>query len=101
MYGSSLPQHSTGLVCSKCPSKKACWATILLWIGITTLTLALIWNTISQKTSQGIQDADIEALEQWKRSVERQVDWMKLDHDRFAEQLQDKNPELDVPQNGN
>jgi hypothetical protein len=33
--------------------------------------------------------------------VERQVDWMKLDHDRFAEQLQDKNPELDVPQNGN
>lgn len=98
MSGSSLPRHSTGLGCSKCPSKKACWATIFLWMGITSLTVALIWNTISQTKAQGEQDADIDALEAWKRSVERQVDWMRLDHDRWADQLQRKNPGIEVPQ---
>jgi hypothetical protein len=57
-----------------------------------------VWSTVDQKNSQDIQDADIEALEQWKRSVERQVDWMKLDHDRWADELQQANPQIEVPQ---
>lgn len=60
--------------------------------------VAIAWSTIDQKNSQNIQDADIDALEAWKRGVERQVDWMKLDHDRWADELQRSNPQIEVPQ---
>ena len=66
-------------------------------MGITSLTIAVIWSTLAQKKSEGQQDADIDALEAWKRSVERQVDWMRLDHDRWADKLQRANPGIDVP----
>lgn len=65
---------------------------------MTALTGAILWSTIATSRNQNEQDADIDALEDWKRSVERQVDWLKLDHDQWAEQLQESNPELIVPQ---
>jgi hypothetical protein len=67
---------------------------------MTILAAAIVWSSVDQSFSQGEQDADIDALEQWKRSVERQVDWLKLDHDEWVERLQKENPELNVPTNG-
>ena len=52
---------------------------------------------MTTNASQGVQDGDIDALEDWKRSVERQVDWLKLDHDKWVDQLQDENPDIVVP----
>lgn len=68
---------------------------------MTALTAAILWSTIRNSQGQTEQDSDIKALEDWKRAVERQVDWLKLDHDEWAEQLQEANPQLVVPQDKN
>lgn len=64
---------------------------------MTALTVAIAWNTISDRSMHFESADDIEVLENWKRQVEQRVDWLKDDHDLWAQELQEANPGIAVP----
>ena len=64
---------------------------------MTLLAIAIVWSTVANNVQHSDSSQDIDDLEAWQRQVEGKINWLKDDHDNWAEKLQDANPELSVP----